>query len=638
MNLISRKKGLLVGLLTLCLALLVFLYGFLVTSQIKQIHQKWSNYDSDVVLTYYTLSRIERSFGYGGFIHNFKNMVLRLDASRIPSIDQNLAETYAAITEYEQLESSKHDVPALIHIRAVVDEYSAKYAIAKEMLAAGYSATEIDSKVKVNDKPALAAIANLSRHALNHAKTYQQGIGHDLSYTLYFLQWGIALIPLILLTGGLVLWFLRQLIIRTQETQKAKLFLSDVLEATPDALLIIDEDGFIRRTNIQAERLLGYQRDELLSMTVEDLMPGRYRGHHVAQRQQTFSLRTKKSFRPHTHFIIKTKEGQEIPIDISIGYTRQDSEVLAITSIRDIRERKKAEERLRLSQRIFEDTVEAILITDTNKCIVDMNDAFCRVTGYSRGELLGNTPSIFRSGRHNDVFYHAIEESLDKTDHWQGEVWDKHKDGHIFPLRNSISVVRDDYGHISHYVAVMSDISTRKEHEAKLKDMALHDPLTGLANRILFYTKLNREMARAQREGHRLAVVYIDLDGFKKINDTLGHDAGDQLLKKVAREILSNIREYDTAARLGGDEFALIIPNADSIMSELTARIIEGLSITVEEAGKCLSISASAGIAIYPDDASTRDELLYNADTAMYYAKQHGRNNYKIFNKTMLTK
>lgn len=631
-----RKKGLLVGVLTLFLTLLVFLYGFLVAGQIKQIHQKWSDYDSDAVLTYYTLSRIERSFGYGGFIHNFKNMILHLDSSRIPFIEQNLAETYAAITEYEQLESSKHDVLALVQLRAVVDEYSAKYTIAREMLAAGYSATEIDNKIKVDDKPALTAIASLSRHALDHAKTYQQGIGHDLSYTLYFLQWGIALIPLILLTGGLVLWFLRQLIIRTEETQKARLFLGDVLEATPDALLIIDEEGFIRRSNIQAERLLGYQRDELLSMKVEELIPERYRGHHASQRQQTFSLRTKKPFRPHTQFIIKTKDNQEIPVDISIGYTRQDPEVLAITSIRDIRKRKRAEERLRLSQRIFEDTLEAILITDTNKCIVDMNDAFCQVTGYSRGELLGNTPGVLRSGRHDDAFYQTIQESLDKTDHWQGEVWDKHKDGHIFPLRNSISVVRDDFGHISHYVAVMSDISLRKEHEAKLKDMALHDPLTGLANRILFYTKLNREMARAQREGHRLAVVYIDLDGFKKINDSLGHDAGDQLLKRVAKEILSSIREYDTAARLGGDEFALIIPNADSIMAELTARIIEGLSITVGEEGSHLSISASAGIAIYPDDASNRDELLYNADIAMYYAKQHGRNNYQIFDKKML--
>jgi len=301
--------------------------------------------------------------------------------------------------------------------------------------------------------------------------------------------------------------------------------------------------------------------------------------------------------------------------------------------IRDISERKKTEERLRLSQKIFEDTAKAILITDTNNIIIDANNAFCTTTGYQHDELIGKTPRILKSGWHDEQFYKNLWKSLIEFGYWKGEIWDKKKNGDIFPTWSTISVVKDHLGQAVNYVAILSDITEIKQSEKRLEYLAHYDQLTKLPNRMLFNDRLNVAIARAERHKDRLAIMYIDLDGFKQVNDTLGHTAGDELLKNVADRLKICVREEDTIARLGGDEFAIIINELHNIdfLHILAKRITKELSISLNYEGREIRVTGSIGVATYPSNGTDEETLLRHADQAMYYAKQLGRNTYQFF-------
>jgi len=300
---------------------------------------------------------------------------------------------------------------------------------------------------------------------------------------------------------------------------------------------------------------------------------------------------------------------------------------------RDITDRKQAEERLRLAASVFEYAHEGIIITDAAVNIIEVNQAFTELMGYTREEALGRNPRFLQSGRHGADFYAAIWHSLSSAGFWIGELWNRKKDGELCVGQASISVVRDAAGLITHYVSLFSDITPLKESQRQLEQMAYHDALTQLPNRVLLADRLRQAMARTQREGGLLAVIYLDLDDFKPVNDCFGHNAGDQVLVQVAQRLSACLRGGDTLSRVGGDEFVALVGNLSDLRDcqQMLTRIIKVLTKPFVVAGGDANLSASLGVTLYPIDYTDADALIRHADRAMYAAKDAGRNCYRLF-------
>ena len=303
----------------------------------------------------------------------------------------------------------------------------------------------------------------------------------------------------------------------------------------------------------------------------------------------------------------------------------------------DITERKRAEDNLRITASVFDISQEAITITDAKNSIIDVNPAFTRITGYSREEVIGKNPRFLSSGRQEKAFYAAMWQSLNKDRAWSGELWNRRKSGEIYPELISISVLCDEDDKVLRYVAVFSDISHIKNHENELRRVAHFDSLTGIPNRVLLADRIKHAISQTSRDHNMMAVCYLDLDGFKPINDTLGHKAGDEVLIEVAKRIGHTIRGGDTVARLGGDEFVILLLGlemAEECVATLE-RLLEAIAQPITLGNKSNSISASIGVSIYPLDEEDPDTLLRHADQAMYIAKQSGKNRFYIYDSAL---
>ncbi len=301
---------------------------------------------------------------------------------------------------------------------------------------------------------------------------------------------------------------------------------------------------------------------------------------------------------------------------------------------RDITEQKHAESQLRLAASVFRHSHEGILLADADNRIVDVNDAFTRITGYTRSEVIGRNPSLLKSGRQGPDFYAGMWAVLQRDGFWQGEVWNRRKDGEIFPELLTISSVRDDQGAVQHYVGVFADITHIKRHQQELEHIAHYDALTNLPNRVLLADRLHQAMSQVSRRGKRLAVAYVDLDGFKRVNDTYGHEIGDQLLITVASRMKQALRDGDTIARLGGDEFVVVAIDLENIQDStpLLSRLLEATAQPVQVGDLVAQVSASLGVTFYPqEEAVDADQLLRQADQAMYQAKLAGKSRYHVF-------
>jgi diguanylate cyclase (GGDEF)-like protein/PAS domain S-box-containing protein len=301
-------------------------------------------------------------------------------------------------------------------------------------------------------------------------------------------------------------------------------------------------------------------------------------------------------------------------------------------------QRVRTDTRLRQAAAVFESTREGVVITDLTPRIVGVNRAYSEITGYEEAEVLGCNPSLVKSGRQDGAYYGAMWASILETGHWQGEVWNRRKNGEIFPQWLTISTVYDTDNLPSHYAGVMTDISQLKRSEAQLDHLAHHDPLTGLPNRLLLQSRLEHALERAERHKQRVAVLYIDLDRFKNINDSLGHPVGDELLQALSLRMSERLREDDTLGRLGGDEFLLILEDLDR--SEYVAGVAQNLIHLLERAfqlpsGHEVYVGASIGISLFPDDGRTVTELIQHADVAMYQAKESGRNTYSFYTPSL---
>lgn len=300
--------------------------------------------------------------------------------------------------------------------------------------------------------------------------------------------------------------------------------------------------------------------------------------------------------------------------------------------ITNITRRREAEAAIRLSASVFEATTEGIVVTDTNAVIVSVNPAFTSITGYTSEEIVGQNARILKSGRHDAAFFSGMYQELQAAKLWKGEIWSKRKDGSIFLQRLCISSICEENGEVSRFVGVCADITEQWNKEQLVHHIAFHDALTGLPNRTLLMERLAQLIAMSAREPRRIALMFLDLDGFKLVNDTWGHEMGDQVLKIASARLLGLIRQTDTVARIGGDEFVILLDNPESRedIVKIASRVIEEINLPMSLDGKNARVGTSVGIAFYAKEVVSPQELLKNADEAMYQAKAAGKNTYRF--------
>ncbi len=303
----------------------------------------------------------------------------------------------------------------------------------------------------------------------------------------------------------------------------------------------------------------------------------------------------------------------------------------------DVTERRQAEEKLRLSATVLEHIADGVMVIGVDGKIVAINPAFTQITGYTEAEALGQSSSLTSSPRHDSNFFQTLWTELVETGFWRGEIWNQRKNGEMYLEWLTVSAVRDDHGTTTHYVGVFSDITKVRESQDKLDHMAHHDPLTAPPNRLLFHDRVAHALQRAARDHQQLAILFIDLDRFKNVNDTLGHHVGDELLKQVASALEDRLRDGDTLARLGGDEFIVLLENVEGefgaghVAEKLMAMFEQPFMVSDYE----LFVTGSVGISLYPNDATDLNMLIRNADVAMYQAKARGRNGYQFYAPSM---
>jgi diguanylate cyclase (GGDEF)-like protein/PAS domain S-box-containing protein len=451
------------------------------------------------------------------------------------------------------------------------------------------------------------------------------------------------MIGMVLLLGGAMAWVLLRAARVVDERDQAQLALQasearfrGMSASAQDGIVEMDHDGRVSYWNLAAARLFGFSEAEALGQNLHRLItPQRF---HAAFHAQFGSFQETGQgvlIGKATELVALDKSGREFPVEISIAAIRETAGFRAIGIVRDIRQRKEAEQGLRLGSSVIRQASQGITVTDARGIITMVNPAFSRLTGYSEEEAIGANPKILKSGRHDADFYARMWAALLEHGFWQGEIWNRRKNGEIYPEWLSLTAIKDGDGRISNFVAMFSDISKLKEAEEDLERLAFYDALTGLPNRLLFRERLDRSLKAARRAADkRTAVLYLDLDKFKAVNDTYGHTAGDALLQEVARRLGEAVREVDTVARLGGDEFAIVLHEVvDAAAPQRVAeKIIAAINEPVfVEAHQC-HVGTSIGIALAPDHAEEAGTLVELADAAMYAAKKSGRNCYAVHN------
>jgi diguanylate cyclase (GGDEF)-like protein/PAS domain S-box-containing protein len=399
-----------------------------------------------------------------------------------------------------------------------------------------------------------------------------------------------------------------------------------LIDAIPDLIFTNHRDGTYLAVNAADPALLVTSPEDFLGRKLEDVLP-----------QPVAEL-----FMKAIADALDLREVQELTYSLCIDQREVffEARVVAITQetvmsmVRDTTERKKAEDTLRRSANVFTHAREGIMITTAQGVITDINEAFTLVTGYSRDDVLGRTPHLLNSGRQSREFYDAMWHTLHERGHWSGEVWNRRKNGEVFAEIQNISAVCNDKGEVVEYVSLFSDITAIKLQQQQLEHMAHYDILTGLPNRILLADRLQQAMAQSLRRGQSVVVAYLDLDGFKAVNDAHGHDTGDQLLIAVTDHMKQVLRDVDTLARIGGDEFvAILVDMGDKrAIVPMLERLLKAASQTLELGALRLQVTASVGITFYPQAQEVDgDQLVRQADQAMYTAKLSGRNRYHIF-------
>jgi len=752
------------------IALLTFLivisYWHLESSavaEIDRVKSRWATYTTQAAASSYTLDSIRSQIGYGGFIHHFKNLVLRQNLDEVAQVEQSYRSIHEDLQRYKSYAISQEEALAIDALARVLKEYLEKLHLTRQLIEEGRTATEIDSQIRVDDEPALQAFSVLAKAAVARSKIKKSEMSLSIEDAIQRLNVASLIMPIIIISALMMIFFLYRLARANEKMEESNRFFDLLFDAAPDALLTVAEGGRINRVNPILCSLTGYDREELLGMRVEQLIPGRMRERHSNLRNCFFQSPGTLSMKGRKGLTLEHKDGSEIPVDISLSSLKQKECVTAIAIIRDISERQAADERIRLSEMqlinaqriarmggwsldlttlqmtwsdevyrilevdtdeaptieiylsksgdekysasencflssatkddkyrfersfvaednsirylreqgvlerneigevvrivgtlqdiseerttqhtlqqaaaVFENISDAVLVANAKREIVSVNRAYVEISGYSSEESLGRNPGFTKSGRHEAEFYTEMNRSLEHTGHWQGEVWDRRKNGEIYPKWLNITCV-SNHNQEPYYIGSFSDISQQKATEEYLRHQTLHDPLTGLSNRLSLHEQLGYALKHADQAGLMVGVLFLDIDRFKMVNDSLGHSVGDDLLNIIASRLKDNVRAGDVVARLGGDEFVILLESLAQphTAEKIAAKIQSALSAPVFVSGHELHVTSSIGISMYPRDNHKATELIKYADLAMYRAKESGRNCYRYYSEEL---
>lgn len=410
-----------------------------------------------------------------------------------------------------------------------------------------------------------------------------------------------------------------------------------LVEGGEDIIAIISGAGRLIFVSPSIERVLGYKPGEIADVFINELIHDEEQ-EKIQDALVHFNIRADGGMLAPIGFSMKHKAGGYRNIEL-MGRNLINNPVISgiVLNGRDITERKRAEEHLRLTAKVFSNTLEGIIITDAAVNIIEVNEAYCLISGYSREALIGKNPRMLQSGQQSRLFYETMWQSIVHTGHWAGEVWNQKKDGEHYAEWLSISAIVNETGDVTHYAGISSDITLLKHHENQLERIAHYDALTGIPNRTLLGDRMKQAILRTGREQNMMAVCYLDLDGFKPINDTLGHEAGDRVLIEISKRIQEAVRGDDTVARLGGDEFVILLLGLErgEECSMTLSRLLTVIAEPIMLMDQSICVSASIGVSVYPLDDEDSDTLLRHADQAMYQAKQSGKNRFHIYDPAL---
>ncbi len=419
---------------------------------------------------------------------------------------------------------------------------------------------------------------------------------------------------------------------REHHIERLKRF-EQIMSTSTDLIAFYASDHVYLAVNEVYADYFGVNADAIIGRNVVDVIGSEHYECHIREYLDRCLTGERQSFQV---WVDSARKGRRY-LDVSLTpYIDDEGQTTGLVSrCRDITEKQEREARLRLSAEVFESTTEGITITDKNGNILAVNQAFYSITGYTEAEVLGKNPRLLKSGRHDNSFYREMWDSLAENGMWRGEIWNKNKAGKVYPELLTITSVLDDQGETINYVAVFSDISALKQAAERLEYQAHYHSLTGLPNRLLLYARLEHSLQQVKREKERGAVLFIDLDNFKKINDSLGHSAGDEVLKEVAVRLQEHSRQVDTVSHLSGDEFVIVLQSigADYFAESRAQKLLESLQKPFMVGGHELYVSGSIGIARFSGDEDI-ESLLKNADTAMYKAKEDGKNCYQVYSES----
>jgi len=411
--------------------------------------------------------------------------------------------------------------------------------------------------------------------------------------------------------------------------------LLQVVEQSPVVIAKADLNSRLVYVNRHFETTTGYSKEEVLGKDPRFLTEGT--ASETVYKDLWDTIKKGNTWRG--ELLNNRKDGSQFWAKATFSALKNaEGDITGYISLKEeITELKEQEKHLRLAASVFETASEALVITDTEQRIKKVNQAFTNITGYSRDEAIGQNPSMLQSGRHEQSFYQAMFNSLATKDVWEGEVWNRRKNGEIYPEWLRISTIIDGQGNLEGYVGLFSDITQRKQSESLIRHQTNFDALTGLPNRSLFRDRLSNAIDLAKKNQNHIAVLFIDIDRFKNVNDTLGHTIGDQLLQDIAKRLTFNLKKPNTVARFGGDEFIVILPDEDNLhrLENCVLSILKHLETPYNLNGHKVFASASIGVSVYPYDGDDTETLLRKADNAMHKAKEKGRNNVQFFTMEM---
>ena len=426
----------------------------------------------------------------------------------------------------------------------------------------------------------------------------------------------------------------RELLETKQALEQIRDRYEDVYDFSPMSYLTFDSHSVITELNLAAAAMLGKDRKSLLETSFIDFVSPHSRSNFLAYLRACIAGEEDDL----AEFELELPGGKSIMVKTTKTalISPQGNPPVCRIAFTEVTDYRIAELKLRLASKVLEHTQEGIVLTDSLKRIIAVNPAFLKTTGYTSEEVIGFTPSILKSGLHDEKFYQDMHDSFVDHDGWKGEIWNKRKNGEIYPEWANIKVIRKINGEVDCYIGLFSDITNQEEMKQKLNELAYYDELTGLANRSLLYDRLQHALVQSRRGGFGMAVLFLDLDHFKEVNDNHGHEVGDLVIKEAADRLTYCLREGDTLSRLGGDEFVAILTNYTdtAVPAQIADRMVRALEKPFLFDNDELYVTTSVGISIFPDDGDEVTILLKNADKAMYCAKSLGRSNFQFFEAT----